>query len=121
MGLVLMIGLLGGCVLGLLVAVSVGGAGVLLAIKSAKKRRNVWWCFAGLFVVVMPLCIVAVHRYPYAPVSPGSDYEVAMKNLFLQGLGYCAAPGATALFAAIATLWMPKKSVNTTPEAEPQR
>lgn len=112
-----MAGLFAGCALGVIVAVSVGGAGVLLAIKSAKKRRRVWWCFAGVFVVVLPLCIVAVQQYPYASVSPGSDYDVAMKNLFLQGFGYCAAPGPTALLAALATLWMPKKTVNMTSES----
>jgi hypothetical protein len=109
MGLVLMAGLIAGCALGLIFAASVGGVGVLLAVKSAKRRRRVWWCFAAVFVVLLLLGIVAVHQYPFAAVSPGSDYDVALKNLFLQGLGYCATPGPAALLAALATLWMPKR------------
>lgn len=61
---------------------------------------------AGLFVV---------HEYPYAIVRPGSDYDVAMKNLILQGFGYSAIPGLASLLAAVATLLMPKKGTATTP------
>lgn len=104
-----MAGLFAGCALGLMVAATGGGAGLLLAITTAKRRHRVWWCFAGVFVVALSTGIVAVHQYPYDHVRPGSDYDVALKNLFLQGLGYCATPGPAALLAGLATLFMPRR------------
>jgi hypothetical protein len=115
MGLILVAALFAGCILGLLATALLGGVGVVLAIKGAKTHIRVWWCFAAVFVLLLPLGIVAVHEYPYAVVRPGSDYDVAMKNLFLQGLSYCASPGSAGLLAALATLLMPKKTVQTPP------
>ena len=116
MGLILVAALFAGCVLGLIVTTILGGVGVLLTIKSAKTRIRVWWCFAAGFAVLLLLGIVAVHEYPYGVVRPGSDYNVAMKNFFLQGFGYCASPGPAALLAALGTWLMPKKTANTTPD-----
>jgi hypothetical protein len=99
-----------GCALGLIVSAIAGGAGVVLTMRSAKIRLRVWWSFAVVLVVVLSLCIVAVHQYPYGTVRPGSDYDVATKNLFLQGFGYCASLGTAALLAALATLLTPKKT-----------
>lgn len=117
MGLVLVAALFAGCALGLMVTAILGGVSILLTIKSAKTRIRVWWCFAVVFLVLQLLGIAAVHEYPYAPVRPGSDYDVAMKNFFLQGFGYCASPGLAGLLAAFGTWLMPKKIANKTPES----
>jgi hypothetical protein len=77
----------------------------MLTIRRARGRSRVWWVFGAVFVGVLALCIVAVHRYPFDAVRPGSDYDVAMKNLFLQGFAYCASPGAAALLAGLA-IWL---------------
>jgi hypothetical protein len=111
MGLVLMAAMFAGWALGLLVSASAGAAGVVLTIKNAQSRSRVWRVFGAVFVVVLSLCIVAVYRYPFGAVRPGSDYDVAMKNLFLQGFGYCASPGAAALLAGLATCLSPRKIV----------
>jgi len=109
MGLVLMAGLFAGCVLGSIVTALLGGAGVILAVRIAKTRRHAWWGFAVLFIIVLTLCIVAIHGYPYSMVRPGSDYDVAMKNFFLKGFCYCVSPGPAVLFAALGSWLMPKK------------
>jgi hypothetical protein len=110
MGLVLMAALAAGGVLGLIVTSVVGGGGVALTLRSAKTRSHAWRIFGAVCVIVLPLCIYAVHHLPYDPVSPGSDYDVAMKNLFLQALGYCASPGMAALAAGMATWLAPRRS-----------
>jgi hypothetical protein len=115
-GLVVMAAMFAGCALGLIVTGLAGGPGVVLAVRSARIRSRVWWSFAVVFAVVLALGIVAVHQYPYGTVRPGSDYDVAAKNLFLQGFGYCASPGAAALLVGLATLLTPKKNANRTPE-----
>jgi hypothetical protein len=115
MGLVLMAGLFAGCALGLVLAAILGGAGIWLMVRNAKARTRAWWCFAAVFLILLLVGIAAVHQYPYAPVRPGSDYDVAMRNLFLQGFGYCASPGPAALLAALAARLMPRKSANKMP------
>jgi len=115
MGLVLMAALAAGAVLGLIITGVFGGAGVALTLRSAKIRSLAGRIFGAVCVIVLPLCIIAVYQYPYAPVSPGSDYDVAMKNLFLQALGYCASPGIAALGAGMATWLAPRKSRNNVP------
>jgi len=98
-----------GGVLGLIVTGISGGMGVALTLRSGKTRSHAWRIFGAVCVIVLPLCIIAVYQYPYAPVSPGSDYDVATKNLFLQALGYCASPGIAALGAGMATWLAPRK------------
>lgn len=117
MGLFLIGGMFAGCILGLVVTVVLGGTGVVVAIKSAKIRVCVWSCFTAAFAILLSLCIAAVHKYPYGTVRPGSDYGIWMKNLFLQGFGYCASPGLAALLGAFVTLFAPKKSTNTIPKS----
>jgi len=108
MGIVLIAALVAGCAVGLVLTAILGGVGVTLTLKSAKDRPRVWWIFALVFAISLTLCIVAVHEYPYGVVRPGSDYDVAAKNLFLQGLGYCGSPGAAALPATLAALLTPE-------------
>lgn len=113
-----MAGMFAGCALGLGVSAVAGGAGVALTTRSARARPYVWWTFAAVFVVVLSLCLVAVHQYPYGTARPGSDYDIVMKNLFLEWFGYCASPGVAALVAAVATLLMPRKLVSQSPESD---
>lgn len=110
MGLVLMAALATGGVLGLIVTGISGGVGVALTLRSAKTRSYAWRIFGAVCGILLPLCIIAVYQYPHAPVNPGSDYAVAMTNLFLQALGYCASPGIAALGAGMATWLAPRKS-----------
>ena len=97
MGMILIGALLVGCVLGVVIAAILGSAGLVVASKRAKTRAHVWRNFAVAFGVVLVLCVVVVYHFPYDIVRPGSDYDVAVKNLFLQGLAYCASPGVSAL------------------------
>jgi hypothetical protein len=110
MGLVLMAGMFAGGAVGFIFSAIAGFGSMVLTIRNAKARRQVWWTFAVVFVVVLAACIVAVVQYPYDTVRPGSDYDVAMRNLFLQGLGYFASPGIAAIVAAVATFIAPRKS-----------
>lgn len=119
MGLMLIAALFAGCVLGLMVTALPGGAGVMLAVKMAKSRRFVWWGFGLAFVIVLALCLGAVQDYPYGAVSPGSDYDVAMKNFFIEGVGYGASPGLAALLAGLATRLMPRKPAPPPAESPP--
>lgn len=111
MGLVLMAAMFAGWALGLMVTGAAGAAGVVLTIRSAETRLRAWWTFGVVFVIVLSLCLLAVHQYPFGEVRPGSDYDVAMKNLFFQGFAYCASPGGAALLAGLATLLTPRKTV----------
>lgn len=106
MGLVLMAALIAGCVLGLGAAAGLGGIGIVMASRSAGGRARAWGCFAAVFLSVLLLCILAVQLFPYEAVRPGSDYDILAKNLFFQGLGYCASPGLAALLAGLATRWL---------------
>ncbi len=114
MGVFLVAGMLAGCALGVIVTAALVGAGIIAAMKSAKSRMHVWWTFAAVFAIALTLCIIAVHEYPYGMASPGSDYDVVMKNFFLQGLGYCASLGLAALIAALTTFLAPRKATNRT-------
>ncbi len=108
MGFILIAVMFAGGALGLVATTALGSVALALTTRSAKSRKYVWWTFAAAFGVGVTLCIVAVHEFPYGAVRPGSDYDVAMKNLFLRGLGYCASPGPAALLAALATRLLPK-------------
>lgn len=96
-----------------------GALGAVLTVKIAKRRAHVWQCFAAAFAVALAVLILAVHHYPYGQVRPGSDYDIAMKNFFLRGLGYCASPGPAALLAALAAWLTAKQSTDQTPAPNP--
>lgn len=100
MGRVLIGALIVGGALGLMLTTITGGAGVFLTARNAKNRSQFLWRFAVAGVIVLTLCVVAANQHPYATVRPGSDYDVALQNLFLQCFGYCASPGTAALMAA---------------------
>lgn len=121
MGLILFIGLVAGCILGLIVTAILGGIAFLIKTRCAKNRVRVWRHIAVTFTVALLLLILAVHEYPYEPVKPGSDYDIAMKNMFLQGLGYCVVPGIAALLAALAAMLSPRKHPDTTQESNQPR
>lgn len=101
-----------GCALGLTVTAIMAGLSVFLVIKSAKTRFRVWWGFGFMFAFLLGLGIIGVHEFPYALARPGSDYEVVLVNMFLQGFGYCACPGPAALLAALGTWLMPRHTAN---------
>ncbi len=117
MGMILIGALLVGCVLGVVIAAILGSAGLVVASKRAKTRAHVWRNFAVAFGVVLVLCVVVVYHFPYDIVRPGSDYDVAVKNLFLQGLAYCASPGVSALLAGWMTLLRGKTGGSKLPES----
>ena len=51
-------------------------------------------------------------------MRPGSDYDIAMRNLFIQGIGFCAAPGPAALIGAVVALFAPKRPADPQPVPE---
>ena len=110
MSLILIVIMFAGGALGLIVSAALGCASVVLVNKNAKTRLYVWWVFAATILILLPVCFFAVQSYPYAPVRPGSDYDVAMKNLFIQGLGYCSSLGIAALLGASGSFLMPSKT-----------
>jgi hypothetical protein len=99
-----------GCVLGFMISSVAGGAAMFVAFRNARHRTGVWWIFLAVFAIALLITIVAVYHYPYATPRPGSDYDVALRNLFLKGLGYCACLGPAALIAALATFLAPRKT-----------
>ena len=109
MGRVLIGALIVGGALRLMLTTITGGAGVFLTARNAKNRSQFLWRFAVAGVIVLTLCVVAANQHPYATVRPGSDYDVALQNLFLQCFGYCASPGTAALVAAMTTWFAPRK------------
>lgn len=116
MGLIIFVIMSVGCVMGLAVAATLGTLSVLMIYKRGCRHVGLRWISAAVFAAVLILLVIGVRRYPYAPVSPGSDYAIMARNLFLQGLGYCAAPGIAALSAALVTVLSVKK--HTDPKQE---
>lgn len=103
MGFILAGGMAAGFILGLLLTAVTGAVAVVLLLRWVKQRRNVWPVFFPVAVAMLAFLIVLVRIYPFEPVTPGSDYDIAMKNLFVQGLGYGVSPGVAALMAALAS------------------
>jgi hypothetical protein len=115
MGIVLMIGLLVGVAVGMAVSVALVVNTVLLTRKQVSRRQHVWRTFGGAMALFLALLWVAVYFYPLPAVRPGSDYDVALKNLFISGFAYAAAPGFAALFAFVVTLALPRQPLPPTP------
>jgi Na+/proline symporter len=109
-GLILFAMMAAGAVLGLGITAVLGAMGVAMTAKRAKRHARVWRVFAAAFVALLCVLVALVYAYPYEQVRPGSDYEIAAKNLFLQGLGYCAAPGIAGLLAALAAMMVREAS-----------
>lgn len=101
MGFIIFVIMSVGCVMGLAVTATLGTLSVLIIYRRTRRNVRSWWTSAAVFAAVLILLVICLRAYPYAPVSPGSDYDIMAKNLFLQGLGYCAAPGIAALAAAL--------------------
>ena len=110
MGIMIFAAMVAGWVIGLAITALLGAAGVGFTIKLSKGHKRVWWFFVVTFVVILPVVIIALQMISYPHVRPGSDYDIAMRNLFFKGLGYCAAPGLAALCAGFATRFSPKKT-----------
>lgn len=108
MGLILLFVVGVGCALGLTVTATLGGIGIVITAKGAKSRDAAWRYFKVAFFVILAIALIAVNQYPYEYVRGGSDYDILASNLFLQALGYCAAPGIAGMLAAVAALWAPK-------------
>lgn len=108
MGVILMAGAAAGMILGLMVTAVLGGTGLVLTRRSAETQRRAWWCFGMVFAALLTLGLLTVNAYPYDPVRPGSDYDVALRNYFWQWFGFSAVPGPAALLAGVATRLLPK-------------
>ena len=117
MGIVLLIGLLVGIIVGMAVSAALVLITVLLTRKQVSRRKHVWRIFCGGMALFMALLWVAVYFYPLPTVRPGSDYDIALKNLFISGFAYAAAPGFAALFAFVVTLALPRQPLPPTPPA----
>ena len=109
MGLIIGFGMFVGCVIGLVVTVAFGGWGIWLAIRKAKHVKRIWYVFATMLAIILIVGMIGVHEYPYESVRPGNDYGIVMKNMFLQGLGYCTVPGIAAFLAALVTFAIPQR------------
>lgn len=119
MGVILIIGLLAGIVCGLVVTAILGTGAVVVARKQSARRRHVWPALGAAAVVLTPLLMLAVYRYPWPAVRPGSDYNIAMQNLFLGGIGYGASPGMAALLACLILPFLPGKVPPVPPPLAP--
>jgi len=104
MGLILILYIMAGLALGLLLASVACGIGALLIIlRNSKARANVWPLAVAGAAVGLLLAGTAIQFIPQQQVRPGSDYDKAAQNLFVNTLGYSLAPAAGAVAAAIAT------------------
>lgn len=113
-----------GMILGfaLFVGVLIGaGASVALCIfamviirKISHARLKVWRLFVTGFVVCLSALLLIISYHPFASVSPGSDYDVVMKNFFMQGVFYAASPGVAAMLALLSTGLSRRKPERTT-------
>jgi len=110
MGVILAGGMAAGFVIGFALTAGTGAAAIFLLLRFVGRRRNVWPVFFPVAGVALLLMIALVQLYPYEAVTPGSDYDIAMKNLFLRGFGYGLAPGVAALAGALASRLAPVKS-----------
>lgn len=95
-------------VLGLVVTAIAGGAGLVLASRSSRTRTRHWRAFTAVFVIILSLCLLGVNQFPYDTARPGADYDIIMRNSFLQTLGYSASPGVAALLAALVAMMTPR-------------
>ena len=114
MGMVLMVAMAVGGIVGLVINGILGTTGLIMTARNSNKRARVWLYFFATVAIAMPIIVFAVYSFPYAQAKPGSDYDIVMKNLFLQAVGYCASPGAAALIAALATYLAPRKPAVST-------
>ncbi len=115
MGVILLAGQLAGIVGGVIISTILTVLAVTLASKAATRRKHTWWFFGAATTILATILILAVNAYPWPTVRPGSDYDIAMKNLFFSGLAYTTCPGVAAILAAVATLVLPKKAVLAEP------
>ena len=98
MGIVLMAAIGAGLAVGAILTVIFGTAAVILL---RRAQAGLGKRFASLLIALTFLLCAAVPYLPLQTVRPGSDYDIAFKNLFIEFASYALAPGLAALLAAI--------------------
>ena len=102
MGIVLGFALVVGGFIGVMVTGLSGYFAVTMVVRRAGKMRHVWLTSATVAAISLGILVFVTRRLSDAPGNPGGDYYVLMKNFFIRGLGYAAAPGIAALLGALA-------------------
>jgi 4-amino-4-deoxy-L-arabinose transferase-like glycosyltransferase len=114
MGIVLAFAMVVGILMGLMLSALMIFVSAISVLKLAKRRDHAWLAYAVALAIFLPLLMLAVQYYPYETARPGSDYDIAMKNFFITGLGYSASTGIAALLAMLMVLFCPKKMQTNT-------
>ncbi len=108
MGMILMIAIAVGGAIGLIVTIAGIIVATIVSASLTRHRRCVWPTMLVVAGVGTLVAAAIVALYPYPTGQPGSDYDIAMLNWFLQGLGYCASLGIGCVIASIAVFFCPR-------------
>ena len=103
MGMILGFALFVGALISTVVSVVLCVLAIVMIRKASHERLNVWPLSVAGFVVCLSALLFVISYYPFASVSPGTDYDVTMKNFFLQGILYGVSPGVAAILALLST------------------
>lgn len=95
-----------GMMIGLTITILLGSIAFAI-MQNANRRIYTRPFFTIMFAIVLLPLMLVVSYYPYEQVRPGDDYDIAMRNIFMQALGYSASFGIAALLAALAVLSCP--------------
>ena len=114
MGMILGFALFGGVLIGAVVSIALCVLAIVIIRKVSHERLNVGRLFVAGFFVFLSALLLGISYYPFASVRPGSDYDVAMKNFFLQGIFYAVNPGVAAMLALLSTGLSRRKPERTT-------
>jgi len=106
MGIFLGVAGLAGLMIGQMITILLGSIAFAIT-QNANRRIYAWPFFTIMFAIVLLPLMLVVSNYPYEHVRPGNDYDILMKNIFMQGFGYSASVGVAALLAALAVPWCP--------------
>lgn len=117
MGLVLFVGWLAGIVAGLTVSALLVAGTLLLTRTHLSRRRHGWQSVGWGTALLVPLLWVAVHSHRWPAVRPGSDYDIAFRNLFFGGLAYAVAPGLAVVVVSLAVLALRRARPSSPPSA----
>jgi len=107
MGVFLFGSLLAGLLAGLVISAILGGLTTFLLVRLQSRRQYVIPIFFFVAGTVLTACIFGIRLFPFDWGRPGSNYDLAMSNLFWAALSYGASLGTAAGVAAIITLLIP--------------
>jgi len=109
MGIIFGIYMLAGIVVGLgIFVILVGVANLVLSVTRRRRGGGQGPVYAIFMAVLLTVLVIGVYCYPLLPdilpnTSPGSNYDIASKNLFFYCLAYSVSLGGAVLFASVVT------------------